>query len=91
MLLASVCLGAKEDRPVRSGHEIVPTGDESESQIQLKKAIVRRRLVPVSKDRVCQGRPLCSSFDPSLKLLGRAFDEGNTLASLWRFSVWVHI
>ena len=50
------CLGANEERPMRSGHEGFSTGVESESQIWLKKAIVRRRLAPLSKDRDCQER-----------------------------------
>ena len=50
---ASLCLGANEDRPVSSGHEDFSTGVESGSQIWLRKAIVRRRLAPLSKGRDC--------------------------------------
>ena len=47
---------------MRSGHEEFSTGVESESQIRLKKAIVRRRLAPLSKGRDCQERsPLFES------------------------------
>ena len=52
----SLCLGANEERSMRSGHEEFSTGVESGSQIWLKKAIVRRRLAPLSKSRDCQER-----------------------------------
>ena len=52
----SLCLGANEERPMRSGHEEFLTGVESGSQIGLKKTIVRRRLAPLSKNRDCQER-----------------------------------
>ena len=56
VLATSWCLGAIEDKLVRSGHEKILSGVESESQIRLKKAIVRRRLAPLSKRRHCQER-----------------------------------
>ena len=88
VIATSLCLGANEERPVRSAHEDFSTGVESESQIWLKKAIVRRRLTPLSKCRIAKKDPLCSSVDRSRALVGRAFDEGNVLAFLWRFPVW---
>ena len=56
VLATSLCLGANEERPVRFGQEKVSTGIESESQIRLKKAIVRRHLAPLSKGRDCKER-----------------------------------
>ena len=88
VLATSLCVGANEERPVRFGQEKFSTGVESESQIPLKKAIVRRRLAPLSKCRIAKKDPLCSSVDRSCALLGRAFDEVNALASLWSFPVW---
>ena len=53
-----LCLGANEDRPLRSGQEKISTEVESESQIRPKKAILRRRSAPLSKGRDCQKRSL---------------------------------
>ena len=72
---------------MRFGQEKFSSGVDSESQIRLKKVIVRRHLAPLSKCRIVKKDPLCSSVDRSRALLGRAFDEGNVLASLWRFPV----
>ena len=52
----SLCLDANEERPMRSGHEQFSTGVESEGQICLKKAIVRRCLAPLPKGRDCHER-----------------------------------
>ena len=43
---------------MRSGQEKISTGVESESQIRLKRAIVRRRLAPLFKGRDCQEKSL---------------------------------
>ena len=51
VLATSLCLGANEERPVRFGQENVSTVVESENQIRLKKAIVRRGLAPLFKGR----------------------------------------
>ena len=91
VIATSLCLGAKGERPVRSGHEDFSTGVKSESQIWLKRAIMRKRLAPLSKGCDYQENPLCSSVDRSCALLGRAFDEGSALASLWRFPGWLLI
>ena len=72
---------------MRFGREKFSTGVESESQIRLKKAIVRRRLAPLSKCRTAKKDPFCSSVDRSRTFLRRVFDEGNVLVSLWRFPV----
>ena len=56
VLATSFCLGANEGRLARSVHEEISTGFESENQIRLKQAIVRRRLAPLSKRRHCQER-----------------------------------
>ena len=72
---------------MRFGQEKFSTGVESKSQIRLMKAIVRRRLAPLSKFRIAKKDPLCSRVDRRRALLGRPFDEGNALASLWRFLV----
>ena len=88
VLATSLCLGATEDRPVRSGQEKFSTGVEIETKIRLKKEIVRRRLAPLSDSRGCREGSLCSSVDRTCTLLGRNFDEGNAFASLWRFPVW---
>ena len=87
----SLCLGANEERPMRSGHEEFSTGVESDSQIWLKKAIVRRRLNRLSKCRIAKRDPLCTSVDRSRTLLWLAFNEGNALASFWRVPVWFFI
>ena len=60
LIATSLCLGANEEKPVRSGYEEVSTGVESESQIRLKKAIVRRRSAALSKGRDCKER--CSLY-----------------------------
>ena len=88
VLATSLCVGANEERPVRFGQEKFSTGVESESQIWLKKAIVRRRLAPLSKSRIAKKDPFCSSVDRSRTFLRRVFDEGNALVSWWRFPVW---
>ena len=56
VLATSSCLAANEDRLGRSGRERIPIGVESESQIRLKKAIVWRRLAPLSKGCDCNER-----------------------------------
>ena len=56
VLATSLCLGVNEERPVRFVQEKISTGVESENQIRLKKAIVRRRLAPLSKGRDCKER-----------------------------------
>ena len=56
VLATSLCLVANEDRPVRSGQENISAGVESENQIRIKKAVVRRRLAPLSNSRDCQER-----------------------------------
>ena len=56
VLATSLFLGANKERPVRLGREDISTGVESESQIRLQKAIVRRRLAPLSKGRDCKER-----------------------------------
>jgi len=76
---------------MRSGHEEFSTGVESDSQIWLKKAIVRRRLNRLSKCRIAKRDPLCTSVDRSRTLLWLAFNEGNALASFWRVPVWFFI
>ena len=91
VIATSLCLRASEERPVRSAHEDFSSGVESESQIWLKKAIVRRRLTPLSKGVIAKKAPFCSSVDRSCVLLGRAFDECNALASLRRFPGWLLI
>ena len=88
VLAETLCVGANEERPVRFRQEKFSSGVESESQIRLKKAIVRRHLALLSKCRIAKKDPFCSRVDRSRALLGRGFDEGNVLASLWRFPVW---
>ena len=68
-----LCLGANEERPVRSGHEKFSTGVESESQIRLKKAIMRRRLAPLSKDRDCKERSSLYQCWSEPRLVGAGF------------------
>ena len=72
---------------MRFGQEKFSTGGESENQIRLKKAIVRRRLAPLSKCCIAKKDPLCCSVDRSRTFLRRVFDEGNALVSLWTLSV----
>ena len=73
VIATSLCLGANEERPVRSGHEDFSTRVVSEGQIWLKKAIVRRRLAPLSKGCDCQERsPLFQSWS-KLRLVGAGF------------------
>ena len=67
---------------MRFGQEKCSTGVGSESQIRLKKAIVKRRFAPLSKCRIAKKDPLCSSVDRSRTFLRRVFDEGNALVSL---------
>ena len=50
----------------------------------MKKAIVRKTVIATK-------HPFCTSVDRSRILLGRDFDEGIALASLWRFPVRVLI
>ena len=69
----SLCLGAHEERPMRSGLEEISTGVESESQICLKKAIVRRRLAPLSRGRDCQERSPLFQCWSELRLVGAGF------------------
>ena len=69
----SLCLGAHEERPMRSGLEEISTGVESESQIWLKKAIVRRRLAPLSRGRDCQERSPLFQCWSELRLVGAGF------------------
>ena len=72
---------------MRSGYEEISEALESGSQIRLKNAIVRRRLAPPSKCRIAKKDSLCSNVDRSRAFLGRAFDEGNALASSRSFPI----
>ena len=84
-LTASVCIGANEDIPVRSGNEETSSGIESESQGRRKNALITTRLVLLSKEQDQPDHP-CSSADRSRISMKQAFDESD--ACLWIFPVW---
>ena len=76
VLATSLCIGANEERPMKSGLEEISTGVESESQIWLKKAIVRGRLAPLSKRRHCQERSPLFQRQLEPRLVGAGFRWG---------------
>ena len=88
VLATSLCLSATEDKPVRSGQEKFSTGLRSRPRFDWRRRLWGDAWLLFPTAVIAEKDHLCSSVDRTCTLLGRTFEEGNALASLWRFPVW---
>ena len=87
VLATSLCLGANEEKLWNFARRKPPLGLRARARFDWRRRLLGEVWLLFPKVVIAKKDPLCTSVDRSRTFLRRAFDEGNALASLWRFPI----